>query len=437
MRLLSTAVAEIGLRVLWLSHLVPFPPKSGALLRSYNLLRAVASRHDVDLVAFVQEPLLRTFYPTLSAALADCRSNLEPICRSVAFLPIEKLSRPWGQIRTVAETLLMKDGYMANWLRSAAAELKLKELCESGTYDVAHFDFEGLAQYRVLCRDTPVTLGHHNAESHMMLRRADNAKNVLGKWYFRQEGQRLARFERRIASQFAAHVTCSDLDSDRLRPIMPDARMVNIPNGVDVAYFFPQAIAERPHSLVFVSSMSWYPNVDAILFLLREIWPRVISEFPSAHLDVIGANPPASVRQSAESYTNVTLHGFVDDIRSLVGSASLYVCPVRDGGGTKLKVLDALAMGKCIVAHPIACEGIAVSPGRDVVFADTAEEFARSIGSLLRDSDTRRALGSSARELAVSHYSFASIGSDFTDLLENIAREAKQGAAGQGVSPLK
>jgi glycosyltransferase involved in cell wall biosynthesis len=408
------------MQVLWISHLVPYPPKSGALLRAYYLLRAVAARHQVDLVAFVQEPLLASFYPDMRTALEDCRANLSPMCRSVTFVPIGKLTRPMGKVRTALESLFTRDGYMANWLGSKAAARTLRQLCETHHYQVAHFDHESLALYRDVCASMPATLGHHNAESHMLLRRADNESRLPARLYFRHEGRKLERYERRIAARFGAHVTCSPLDSERLAEVMPDARFHSIPNGVDVDYFVSRGAAKRPQSMIFVSSMSWYPNVDAVLFLLREIWPRVLAKMPAATLDIVGANAPESVRQAAQQ-RGVTLHGYVPDIRPLMDSAEIYVCPVRDGGGTKLKVLDALAMGMCLVAHPVACEGIAVTPSRDVIFANTPDEFATRIFELSNAPAQRAALGAAAREVAVNGYSFASIGAAFNDVLEQVA----------------
>jgi glycosyltransferase involved in cell wall biosynthesis len=404
-----------------LSHLVPYPPKSGALLRAHYLLRAVAARHDVDLIALIQEPLLASFYPSLEEALDDCHAHLDPICRSVDFLPIEKLARPLGKLRTAVETMFTKDGYVANALYTKAVADKVVERCSARHYDVAHFDHEGLAVYRNLCANVPATLGHHNAESHMLYRRAENAGNPIAKLYFRQEARRLERFERRISTDFAAHLVCSALDGERLEPLMPAAEIRTIPNGVDVDYFQPIGTTERPCSLIFVGTMNWYPNVDAMLFLLREIWPRVVAEFPSARLDIVGANAPRSIKQAAENQPQVTVHGYVADIRPLVDSAAIYVCPIRDGGGTKLKVLDALAMGKCMVAHPVAYEGIDVIPGRNIVSATSADEFVTSICRLFQDAGERRRIGAAARELAVAKYSFASIGAEFADVLERVA----------------
>lgn len=410
------------MQILWLSHVIPYPPKAGVLLRAYYLLRSVAERHYVDLVAFVQRPLLETYYPTLDEGLADCRRTLERFCRSVTFLPIASMERPFGKVRTALEGLLFKDCYMARWLKSDAATEVLSRLAKEHHYDLAHFDVISVAPYRHLFADVPATLGYHNIESHMLMRRAEKDHHWLRKLYFWQEGKRLARYERRVAGEFAGHITCSELDSARLRELVPEIEPVCIPNGVDVGYFAPLHGPAKRHSLIFVSTLSWYPNVDAVLFLLREIWPALRAVVPDVTLDIVGAGAPPSVLDLARQCDGVTLHGFVPDIRPLVDAAAIFVCPIRDGGGTKLKVLDAFAMAKCVVAHPIACEGIDVGDGVNVVFAESAEEFARQLSSLLNDAERRARIGAAARDLAVSRYTFDAIGQQLAEYFRVLAK---------------
>lgn len=409
------------MQILWLSHVVPYPPKAGVLLRAYYLLKSVAERHSVDLVAFVQRPLLETYYPTLEEGLADSRRTLEQFCRSVTFLPIAAIERPFGKARTALEGLLLEDCYMARWLRSDAATQVLSRLAEEHRYDLAHFDVISLAPYRKLLPNVPATLGYHNIESHMLLRRAEKNRHPLRKLYFWQEGKRLARYERRMAHQFAGHITCSELDSVRLKELIPDIEPVCIPNGVDVDYFSPLHGPTKPHSLIFVSTLTWYPNVDAVLFLLRDIWPALKALVPDVTLDIVGAGAPPSVVELARQRDGVKVHGFVPDIRPLVDAAAIFVCPIRDGGGTKLKVLDAFAMAKCVVAHPIACEGIDVSDGVDVVLAESAPEFAERLAALLNDDERRAEIGAAARELAVSRYAFDAIGRRLEQYLCEVA----------------
>jgi glycosyltransferase involved in cell wall biosynthesis len=255
----------------------------------------------------------------------------------------------------------------------------------------------------------------------MMTRRAERETNVLKRLYFKLEGTRIARYERAIASQFALHITCSDLDSERLKATMPGARLLAVPNGVDTAFFAPTGLTQTPNSMVFVGTLNWYPNVDAVIFILRDIWPALRSRVPGVTLDIVGAGAPRSLAQLAARSPGVTMHGFVPEIRPIIERASLYLCPIRDGGGTKLKVLDALAMGKCIVAHPVACEGIAVTPGLDILFAESAPDFVEQIARLLPDANRRADIGRAARKLAEREFSFDAIGEDFAAALSSVA----------------
>ena len=213
----------------------------------------------------------------------------------------------------------------------------------------------------------------------------------------------------------------------RLCALAPDARAVTIPNGVDCEYFVSSRPRTRPQSLVFVGTMDWYPNVDAMRFFLREVWPALQLRLPSTTLDIAGSNPPESLRRMARTLAGVTVHGYVPDVRPLIDSAALYVCPIRDGGGTKLKILDAFAMKKCVLAHPIACEGISVTPDKNVVLAETADEFVERIIALLSDPDRRQAIGEAARALVESRYSFRAIGAQFRSVLCDAARSPQQG----------
>jgi glycosyltransferase involved in cell wall biosynthesis len=168
--------------------------------------------------------------------------------------------------------------------------------------------------------------------------------------------------------------------------------------------------------------MNWYPNADAMQFFLRDVWAELKQQVPPLTLDIAGSNPPASIVHLAESRAGVTVHGYLPDIRPLIDSAAVFVCPIRDGGGTKLKILDAFAMRKAVVAHPVACEGIDVTPGKDVIFASTPQEFVTQVRALLEDAPRRAALGAAAHALVEKHYSFGAIGAQFTSVLEETAR---------------
>jgi glycosyltransferase involved in cell wall biosynthesis len=414
------------MRIMWASHVIPYPPKSGVHLRSYHLLRAAGMHNDVDLLAFIQEPWLKIFYASREEALEDCTRHLRDICASVRFLPIDNLTRPFGKVRTAIEGVLSRQSYTVRWLQSRAARQAFADCARGAAYDLAHFDTISLAPFRPLFARTPATLGHHNVESHMLRRRSQSETDWLKRWYFLQESSSVGGYETRVAGNFAAHIACSELDCERLRALSAQIHAVAIPNGVDVEYFRPAGRAAQQHTLVFVGSLNWYPNVDAVSFLLREVWPLLKSRVPSVRLDVVGSAPPESILRLAASRADVKVHGFVDDVRPFMDAATLYVCPIRDGGGTKLKLLDAFAMAKCVVAHPIACEGIDVAAGRNVMLADSAAQFADCIQTLLENQILRERIGKAARELVVAHYSFAQIGRRLCEVFEAAAASGRQ-----------
>ena len=260
----------------------------------------------------------------------------------------------------------------------------------------------------------------------MLSRRGAKEGNIAKRLYFLLEGARVRRYERRMAGEFDLHITCSELDSARLRDVAPSAYAVAVPNGVDTEYFQPTQSDSPTRSIIFVGSLNWYPNIDAVHFLLREVWPAAKARHPDLRLDIVGSAPPSSVLNLAADLKDVRVHGFVDDVRPLMNAATLYVCPIRDGGGTKLKLLDAFAMEKCVLAHPVACEGIDISPGVNVQIADSAEAFVGAIDHLLSDAAKRFEMGRAARTLVVEKYAFSQIGRQLCDLFESTAKATQK-----------
>ena len=246
----------------------------------------------------------------------------------------------------------------------------------------------------------------------MLQIRARRERNIFRKCYFQQEAGRLRKYEKRMCPHFDLHITCSRSDSDRLREIESSLDVTEVPNGVDIEYFRPNWGVQKTEKLIFVGGQGWYPNRDAMEFFATNIWPRISSRHEGISFELIGRSPSQSVLELARMDSRFHVHGFVDDIRSYMNEASVYVCPIRDGGGTKLKILDALAMGKAIVAHPCAVEGIDVSDGVNILLAESAEDFDRCIESFLADPGLRERFERAARRLAVSKYSYDSIGRD-------------------------
>jgi glycosyltransferase involved in cell wall biosynthesis len=383
-------------------------------------------------LAFVQRKIIGDLLGDVDDGLERARRHLGEYCASVRFLSIPSDSSRWRRTWLAARSLMGAHPYTIRWLQSEPARRVAAEWSASTEFDVVHFDTLSLAPYRTVFARSATSLDHHNIESDMMLRRAQIEEHPLKRLYFWQEGLRLRRYERRVCPRFDLNITCSTLDTQRLERVAPGVAVAEVPNGVDTEYFRPIADLGHSRSLVFAGNMSWYPNAAAMLFFADRVWPALKAKLPGVTMDVIGGNPPPRLSALATRDKDFRVHGFVSDVRPYIGGAGAYVCPIMDGGGTKLKILDALAMGKAIVAHPIACEGIDVQDGRDVIFAREPDEFVESIARLLESPELIRQLALNARALAESSYSYSFIGRRLVSAIERCHASRER----PGVTPI-
>jgi glycosyltransferase involved in cell wall biosynthesis len=410
------------MKILWLSHLLPFPPQGGGVLqRSANLLKSVAIAHEVTLLAFNQKDILRIYDDDLSVSLPAAISAMEDICNEVHVVDIECDNKWLGKLRLALSSLFSKQPYSVRWLTSDRYKLLLNKILSGAQYDVIWLDTISLAQYQKehAMRDSLTVLNHHNIESDMMNRRAKKERNLLKKAYFYIEAYKLEKYEKTEVKSFNLNITCSDLDLKRLGKISPGAKTHVIPNGVDTSFFSASNdVIPDPYCLVFIGGMSWYPNRDAMLFFARKMWPLLKKKIPELHMHVVGEAPPEEILHIAKTDDNYHVHGFVEDIKPIFHNAGIYVCPISDGGGTKLKILDALAMGMPIVAHRIACEGIDVTEGKNVLFAETPEDYVNKISRLVESPSLRNDLSRESIKLIKEKYSYGIVGKNLVTLLE-------------------
>ncbi|MEZ5583601.1 MAG: glycosyltransferase [Candidatus Competibacteraceae bacterium] len=402
------------MKILWLSHFLPFPPKGGLLQRGFHLIKELSKHTQIDLFAFNQPKLLNPLIQDCSNPVVLVKEELSKYCRvlGVEHVPLSNL--PIGATIIALKSLVSRYPYNVNWLISKPFSRALASILNTYRYDIIHFDTISLAYYHNLVKrsspESKLSLGHHNIESHMLLRRSKNEKNLLKKAYYLQEGIRLAHYEKEYCPKFDLNITCSNLDSKRLLELTGAQKVCAIENGVDIKYFVPGTLPKNPKNLIFIGTMNWYPNIDAMRFFLSSIWPILIKKEPEISMDIIGVNPPEDILQYEKEDNRINIHGFVDDVRPYLASAGIYVCPIRDGGGTKLKILDAFASGIPVVAHPVACEGIDISDGKNVLLADNVKSYIDNIIELIHNDLLRHQLSLEARKLAESKYSFSSIG---------------------------
>lgn len=403
------------MRILWVSHLVPNPPKAGVLLRSHYLVKELAKHHEVDLMAFTQKGLLAPYFNTVEEGIVKSKEVLEAMCGKVEFFdcPVDKskLSKIWCALYS----LVSPHPYNINWLKSEEFGACLEKWHRDNPYDLIHFDTISLAPYAASISNTTLALDHHNVESHMLVRRAGLETNWLKKIYFWQEGKRLEAIEKKYCPQFQTNITCSDLDSERFENFIPQASFKTIPNGVDTEFFKPANKPPAAKRLIFIGTLDWYPNTRAVQYLAHKVWPLLKDKHPDMQVDIIGSKPPADLVELAKKDDRFNVHGFVDDLTPYLEQATVYVCPIDDGGGTKLKLLDAFAAGKAVVAHPVACEGLYVTDDKNVLLADTPQKYVEAIERLITDATFREKIEKNARQHAVDNFSFASIGKQLAD----------------------
>lgn len=284
-----------------------------------------------------------------------------------------------------------------------------------GGVDVCVADFLFAAANVPLGGPVPVVLFEHNVEYQIWQRLSAIEPSPLRRALFEVEWRKLRAREAAACAGADLTIAVSEQDRRLLAEIAPNATTASIPTGVDTAYFTPVAGREQPSRLVFTGSMDWHPNEDAVLYFADSMLPLIRREVPNISLAVVGRRPTERLRQAGEKH-GIIVTGTVDDVRPYIADASVYVVPLRAGGGTRLKIFEALAMGKCVVSTTVGAEGLALTPGREYVAADDPRAFADAVVSLLRDSRRRRAIGQAGRRLVEERYSWGQVAGEFESL---------------------
>jgi len=391
------------MRILWLSHLIPFPPRGGNLQRSFNLIREVAKSHEVSLAAL-------NVNGENPARLSEYTRELKKYCREVE---IWDPPYPWKGMRWQMELLrsaALGAPFSCRARYSPELGRKWEETLARHRGALVHVDAIDLALFVPATDGFHRVLNHHNCESVLAFRRAETEANPIKKAYLRLEAGKLARWERALLERFDVNTAVCEQDRQRLLAINPAAHIHVVENGVDTQYFRPGGTPEQPWSVIYTASLNWAPNAAGARFFAKEVWPLVKCRCPEATLHIAGREPPQDILQLGRAGSDIAVFPNPDDMRPLVARASVYVCPIREGAGTRLKILDAMAMGKAVVSTGIGCEGLRVRPERDVLVADAPEEMADSVCRLLTDQGQRERLGQAGRELVEREYAWEHIG---------------------------
>lgn len=402
-------------RLLFLCQTLPFPPDSGVALRSYHVLRLLCRDFRVHALCFFRS----ADRPNQEARRAAVE-HLSEFCEVSAF----PIPQEGSSVRMIADhlgSLLQGRSVNHNIYRSTEFGRAVRRLLADHDYSIIHVDSIDLVRYIPVSPYPPVVLVHHNVESSLLERRADAEANPLLARYIRHQVRLVEADERNFVPRVALNVCVSEHDAHSLGNLAPDSHRIVVPNGVDPAYFRPEPSNDRA-GVVFVGGSTWFPNRDALHFFVTEILPGVRDAIPDLRVRWVGRAAPGDEDSFMRDY-GVELTGYVADERPFIRDAACYVVPLRVGGGTRLKILVAWAMGKAVVSTSVGCEGLDAVDGENILIRDDPRELASAVAGVLRDEELRTKLGRNARRTVETSYSWDVIGKKMLNSYQALASE--------------
>ncbi len=391
----------------------PYPLYEGRALRTFNLLREAARVHRVVLATYVQ-----------SAEEQEGLEMMRSVCAEVHAIPLYLQHARLQLAGDVIRSLCSSAPLHAVKYDTAAMRRLVSRIIAEQHIDIVHLDMLHLGELLPSCAGRPVVLVEHNVEWVLLDRRRKTERDFLRRVYIAHQTRRLRDYERRICERAAEVATVSSLDAEQLRALAPAGRYTSVPNGVDTKFFTPAGGTVVQNSLVYVGGLTWLPNLDAMRFFCAEVLPLIRAEIPDVTLNIVGKLPGRSIVAEFSAYAGVRLSGLVEDVRPHVAGAAAFVVPLRVGGGTRLKILDALAMAKAVVATRLGAEGLAVTHGADILLADDPAGFAREVTALLRDPARACRLGAAGRRLVEGTYDWSVIYRTMEAVYQSATRDA-------------
>ena len=400
------------MRILWVKAGKLLPVDTGGKIRSYNILRHLAHHHEVTLLSYYGGQRDPGYEAAIDRELPGAQTiytaalDGNVVAQSMAYLGRVLQSAPFAVSKFTHPDVQ----------RAVALHVR------RGDVDVAVCDFLSASLNFPDNLTLPTVLFQHNVESALWQRMAATESNPVKRLAYKIEARKMSRYERKALSKFHHVIAVSEHDRRQMLAMDSACAVTVVPTGVDTKkYAVAPPASANPPRIVFTGSMDWEPNIDAVHYFCQEIFPRVRSEFPSAIFQIVGRNPHPRVKQLAGASVEVT--GTVPSVGDYLKAASVVVVPLRIGGGTRLKIFEAMAMGKVVVSTSIGAEGLDVENGRDLILADDANSFAQAINLLLRDSNLRRRYEEAAAKLA-AQYDWSNIEQRFSQVLQDVIREA-------------
>jgi polysaccharide biosynthesis protein PslH len=391
--------------LLFLAQSLPFPPHSGVQSRTFHLLRQLQREFEVTLLPFAR----RQHHGDKEARVAAAAALAQLVSRVGEPVPIPAEYSRLRRLRDHALSLASGRPYTFYEYEAGAYPRQLDALLSSVAFDLVHLDSLDLVRFADRLPTVPVTCTHPDIESELLERKASQVRFPLLRHYIRYQSRLVRRVERTACPRFTLNLMMSERDAAVLQELAPGARTLVVPNGVDTQHFAPPpAEAVVRGRIVFLGPTYIFANRDAVEFFLGAVWPRVRERCPDATFELVGRNSAAEAARYRQLGA-VLPAGYVPDVRPHLQRAACTVVPIRIGGGTRLKILEAWATGVPVVSTRVGCEGLEASDGHNLLIRDDPREFAEAVTQILLDEALRRRLAEAGRRTVEQHYSWERI----------------------------
>lgn len=406
------------MKILWLNAGLLLPLDKGGKLRTWHLMRHLARRHAITYLSFA-EP---------DQPEEDIQGMREVAGRVIT---VPRTDPGKGSVQfyaDVAKYVLHPVPYAVAKYRSAEYSQRVRALLEDDSFDLVVADFLPPVVNMPDQLPCPSVLFTHNVEAEIWRRHSETARHPLKRALLHGQWSRMLAFERKALDHFDLVLTVSEKDRETFQQLYPsaDRKYYVVPTGVDTGFFSPADRAKHTSpGLVFTGSMDWLPNEDGMLHFCRDILPLIRRQAPDVTLTIVGRAPTAAIKRLAEE-AGIVVTGRVEDVRPYIADATVYVVPLRIGGGTRLKIFEAMSMGRAVVSTTIGAEGLPVTPGQDIEIADEPEAFVRAVLQLLRDDGQRRRLEQAARQLVVERYDWSVVAQEMEAALAAAAERPEE-----------
>jgi len=403
------------MKILWVKAGGLLPLDSGGKIRSFHIASELAKTNDVTLFIFCGEDT------------SEAQRVLKSTFREVVIHPLKIQAG-----RGLREAVGYLTGFFSRLPHSISKYCRpevanhLRKTVAAKAYDVILCDFLTPAAVVPFGSGVPVVIFTHNVEAMIWKRHMDVASNLLWRFVFEREYKKIRKAELRYLDASTHVLTVSDTDSAVFAKDLDRRKITTIPTGVDIQYFQPRA-GEEPDSMVFTGSMDWMPNSDGISYFVAEVLPAIRKRRPKATLWVVGRNADRRILALAKEDPGVRVTGRVDDIRPYIARGAVYVVPLRVGSGTRLKIFEAMAMGRAVVSTTIGAEGLPVTNGVDIVLADEPQSFADAVCRLMDSREERNRIGNAARKLVEEKYSWESVAEQVQNILRSNHQKQPRG----------